>query len=78
VDSIEETPIMRSFHLALADPRRLLLGLMIGCICAAVGCGEGGGSAGNAASKKGEEIKQRKLDSMKEIMQKKLGAKRSP
>jgi hypothetical protein len=38
----------------------------------------GGGSSSPVDSKKAEEIKQRKLDSMKEILQKKQGARRSP
>jgi hypothetical protein len=66
-----EIRIMRGFHLAV--PRRLLRGLMIGSMCAVVGCGEGGGSSGNADPKRGEEMKQRKLDSMKEIVEKKQG-----
>jgi hypothetical protein len=54
----------------------VLLGLAVGLLGSAAGCGEGG-SAGSAASKKGDDMKQKKLDSMKEIMQKKQSAKRS-
>jgi hypothetical protein len=56
----------------------VLLGLTVGLLSSAVGCGQGGGSAGNADPKRGEDMKQKKLDSMKEIMQKKQGARRSP
>jgi hypothetical protein len=50
---------------------------MIGCFVVAVGCGVGGGgSSGSTDPKKAEEIKQRKIDSMKEIMQKKQAARR--
>ena len=62
--------------LRLTDLRRLFLGLMIGCFVVAVGCGVGGGSSGGTDPKKAEEIKQRKIDSMKEIMQKKQAARR--
>ncbi len=61
----------------LVGRRSLLRGLAVGLLGASAGCGEGGGSAGKIDSKKGEEAKQRKLDSMKEIMQKKQGAKHS-
>jgi hypothetical protein len=58
----------------LVGRRSVLLGLAVGLL----GCGPGGGSAGQGDPKRAEEIKQRKLDSMKEIMQKKQGGKRSP
>jgi hypothetical protein len=61
----------------LADRRRLRLGLFLGFVLLSAGCGAGGGSSGGTDPKRGEEIKQKKLDSMKEIMQKKLSGKRS-
>jgi hypothetical protein len=61
----------------LADRQRLRLGLVLGCVLLSAGCGAGGGSSRSTDPKRGEEIKQRKLDSMKEIMQKKLSGKRS-
>jgi hypothetical protein len=62
----------------LVGRRGVLRGLVAGLFGAAAGCGEGGGSSGSADSKRAEEIKQKKLDSMKEIMQKKKGGKGSP
>jgi hypothetical protein len=58
----------------LVGRRRVLLALAIGMLGAATGCGEGGGSAGDAT--KGEDYKQKKLDSMKDFKQKKQGASR--
>ena len=66
---------MRHWH--RVGCRGVLLGLIVGLL-GAVGCGQGGGSAGSADPKRGEDMKQKKLDSMKEIMQKKQGARRSP
>jgi hypothetical protein len=60
-----------------AHRRRFLLGLLVGCALSLAGCGSGGGSGGSPDPKKGEEMKQKKLDSMKEIMQKKLAGKGS-
>jgi len=62
----------------LVTRRAVLWGLAVGWLGAAAGCGEGGGSSSPVDPKRAEEIKQRKLDSMKEIMQKKQGARRSP
>jgi hypothetical protein len=61
----------------LADRRRWPVGIVLGCVLLLAGCGAGGGSSGPSDPQKGEEIKQRKLDSMKEIMQKKLSGKRA-
>jgi len=55
--------------------RGVLLGLAAGLLGAS-GCGTGGRSGGNVDPKRADEIKQKKLDSMKEIMQKKQGGKR--
>jgi hypothetical protein len=68
--------IMSDGH--LVGRRGVLRGLALGLLGAATGCSEGGGSSSPVDSKKAEEIKQRKLDSMKEILQKKQGARRSP
>jgi hypothetical protein len=57
--------------------RRLFLGLFLGCVLSSAGCGGVVSSGGASDPKRGEEIKQRKLDSMKEIMQKKLAGKRA-
>jgi hypothetical protein len=65
VDPIEELPIMGAFH--LADPRRFLLGLMIGCLCAAVGCGLGGGSQGPVTPEKAEQIRKVTSEYMKDM-----------
>jgi hypothetical protein len=62
----------------LIGRRSVLRGLAVGWLGAAAGCGEGGGSPSQVDPKKAEEIKQRKLDSMKEIVRKKQGAGRSP
>ena len=55
---------MGSIH--LADPRRFLLGLMIGCIAAAPGCGPGG-SQGPVAPEKAEQIRKVTSDYMKNM-----------
>jgi hypothetical protein len=60
---IEEIPIMGGFH--LANRRRLLLELLIGCLCAAVGCGPGGGSQGPVTPEKAEQIRKVTSDYMK-------------
>ena len=49
-----------------ADPRRLLLGLMIGCISAAAGCGLGG-SQGPVTPEKAEQIRKVTSDYMKNM-----------
>jgi hypothetical protein len=59
--------------------RSVLRGLAVGLLGASAGCGEGGSRpASDTEKKRGEEVKQRKLDSMKEKTQKQQGGKRSP
>jgi hypothetical protein len=65
VDHRGEIAIMRGCH--FADPRRILLGVMIGCLCAAVGCGPGGGSSGPIAPEKTEQIRKVTSDYMKNM-----------
>jgi hypothetical protein len=62
----------------LVGRRRALLGLAVGLLGAWAGCSPTGGSASSADPKRAEEIKQKKLDSMKEIMERKQGGKRAP
>jgi hypothetical protein len=63
MDHTGEIAIMRGCH--FADRRRLLLGLMIGCLSTAVGCGSGDGSSGPLAPEKAEQIRKVTSDYMK-------------
>jgi hypothetical protein len=62
----------------LVGRRGVALVLAVSMLGAAASCSEGGGSGGKADPQRAEQYKQRKLDSMKEIMKKNEGAKRSP
>ena len=66
---------MRGLH--LTDLRRLFLGLMTGCFIVAVGCGVGGAVPRAVPTRRKRRRSNRgRLDSMKEIMQKKQAARR--